>query len=194
MHYHSVELSLYEIGFSRSPLLSSASDMGFQRLEILCQLITATKNWIGAFFTISPSLFYDLSIVTFTQVAHLLIIIHKLATFESPEWDLEQARNMISFPDTVRQFKHWFELVRSSVDVDESTALDGQHLFSRTAKKFDKLLAWYDAKIAVDAMGPEISSRSDGDTALTGEQIDEYLDEAFLSSLLGDWQYQVDSL
>jgi hypothetical protein len=48
MHYHSVEIHLYEIGLSKPH--NNGTDQGFKRLELLYACLLSAKSFVEAFF------------------------------------------------------------------------------------------------------------------------------------------------
>jgi hypothetical protein len=97
MHYHSVEISLYEIGLYQSSSPQSTSNLGFQRLEILYMCLQSTKSFFEAFLVVPPTKYSEISFTAFAQLVHSLAVLHKLSLLEDPDWDSEHVRETVSF-------------------------------------------------------------------------------------------------
>ena len=108
MHYQSVEMSIYEIGFFKT---SSASH-DFTRLEVLHSCLKTVQGFFANFLSQPVSVITSLSLFTFTQLAHAVVILHKLSTFEHPDWDLEYVRATLDFGDVIGQLITWFDSVK----------------------------------------------------------------------------------
>lgn len=192
MHYHCVEMSIYEIGFFKT----SATAHDFTRLDILHSCLKSVQAFFSDFLSQPVSVVSNLSLFTFTQLANAVVILHKLCTFEHPDWDLDYMRATLDFGDVVGQVITWFE---SSKEFERYWigGLDSSDVASRTARKMRRIKAWYDQKMSqkmsVNSSVPELSSTmpdTDADEPMNGGF--EFLNGAWLEDLvsLGPWNYQ----
>lgn len=175
MHYYHAEESLYEVALSRNPVVDSFSSRDFHRLELLYACLESNKMFFDTFFTIPEYRYICFSLPTWTQVAHSIMILQLLSTFEHPDWNLVYVRETIDFMEVMDKLVERFDKV------------EGQ-IFARTSAKMASMKAHIQAAMGG---GPGLSG-DDADMARLWEPAD-FLDETWLTDVLGPMEYSLNN-
>jgi hypothetical protein len=85
MELYTTELSIYEVGLSQAPDIFSGQHN--RRIECLWGCLSAIKSWTDVFLSITPSQYVGFSALIYSNMTHCIVGIHRLSTFEHPEWD-----------------------------------------------------------------------------------------------------------
>jgi hypothetical protein len=173
MHYYHAEQYLYEISFSRSPVMVNFPSHDFHRLELLYACLQSNKLFFETFFSIPESKYTCFSFATWTQVAHSVIVLQLLSSFDHPDWNLAYVRETIDFI-TVLDYL-----------IERFNKAEGQ-IFARSAAKLATIKAHIQEKMSFEAVrpGPDSLSGEDADMGKTWEPVD-FLDETWLRDILG---------
>lgn len=185
LHYHNVEMSINEIGLARLPLVTN--NHGFQQLEILHTCLKSTKDFFELFLSLPVHHFRFLAIFTYTQMTHVLIVLYKLSTFESQDWDLAYVRETLDFGSVLDRIVGWAKNILAHAENDEVN-LDEMDVFSRTIAKVEKLKTLHKQKTASSSKAAEMSSAV---FEAGGEGIPlDFFNDAWLEEMLAPWDYQ----
>jgi hypothetical protein len=84
----------------------------FTRLDSLSSCLTALKSWFHLFFTIPLSQYLNISFPFFAQLAHSIVILHRLSTFEDQSWDLGLVKETLDIILVLKQLVTNFGLLR----------------------------------------------------------------------------------
>lgn len=190
---------MHEVAFSKSPL--SDNSQGFHRLECLYACLNATKSWFDLFLTVLPASYIEFSLSVFTQLAHCVIVLYRLSTFEHPDWDVVSARETANLLFYLEQVVKKMSSVKQAAGLDTGKG-DDIDIYSITCQKLGSIKTWWDAKLAVDRMrgphGASLQSDTIVDSAVSSQdafmRIDLNLpDDVWLRELLpGPWDYTYD--
>jgi hypothetical protein len=158
LHLNHAAITIYEtsLNFPTLQVPSVDPSPNMKRVDDLWSCFTATKAWVDTFFsheTIPISLFPQVSMTIFTQLAHCLIILCRLSTFESPSvpWDCKKVRGQL---DLGYLLKIWCE---SWDGVPEAAGLilDSDEIsvspWVYTKKKLQPIANWWEMKLAAEA-------------------------------------------
>lgn len=85
LHLYSTEVKAHEVAFLKTPPVVNSP--GFQRLDCLYACLYATKSWFDLFLSLPPDSYIGFSISIFIQMAHCIIALFRLSTFDDPIWD-----------------------------------------------------------------------------------------------------------
>jgi hypothetical protein len=192
LHYHSVEMSIFELGLSNPTPSASSYSHDFHRLETLHSCLKATQVFFEIFLSLPVDLARSLSFITFKQGAFGLVMLHKLSTFESQDWDLNYVRQTVNFGKVLDQLMDWFDKVKTA-DLLERRSSDENNIFSRGVRKLGRIKAWHEQKAESVSLDPQVSSTIvDADVALNGAPAD-FFNEAWLE-MLGPWDNQYNTM
>ena len=77
--------------------------------------------------------------------------------------------------------------------IDEGSVEGALNIFSRTARKLNRIKAWHEQKTASGSLGTEFSTTVlDADVAMSGGSIN-FFNDAWLGEMLGPWDSQYDA-
>ncbi len=191
MHYHNVEMSICEAAFFRPRF--PANGISFQRLEILHTCLKATQAFFETFLSVPVQLLRSISIFTYTQLAHALVTLHKLSTFESPDWNLDYVRGTVNLGSILDQLIRWFDDVKAH-DGFETGDLEEHDVAWRTARKLQRIKQCHEHKVALNSIGivPEASTPVlHAHIAIEDESLS-FFNEDWLQEFLTPWDYPFD--
>jgi hypothetical protein len=190
LHYHSVEVNIYELGLSMPTPLASCHGHEFQRLETLHSSLQAVNAFFDNFLALPLHLARSLSFFTYVQIAPSMVLLHKLSTFESQDWNLDYVRETLNFGNIIDQLIGWFGRVQNMERVEQSSVEETEDIFSRTLRHLSRVKALHDQKTASSLLGPEIiTTVPDADITMIGVSMD-FLNDAWLEEMLGPWESQ----
>jgi hypothetical protein len=187
LHYHSVEMSVFELGLSMPTpsTLASCNTHAFQRLETLHAGLKATRAFFDTYLDLPVYVGRCLSFFTYAQIAQSLVFLHKLSTFESPDWNLDFVHQTVNFRSILDQLIGWCERVRTAEGIEQSGAENPEDIFSRAVRKLTRVKAWHEQKTSSNSLGPEMSTTMlNPDVAMNGTSMD-FLNDAWLEEMLG---------
>ena len=189
MHYNNVDMSVCELGLAIPTSLAIGNNHDFHQLETLHTCLRAANDFFEIFLAQPAYVARRLSFFTYTQIAHTLVVMHRLSTFESKEWDLGYVRETVNFGRILDRLISWFGKVLTAEELEQSN-LDVESIFARTVRKLRLLKTWHDQKMALGSLTAGASSTVlDGDVAMNGASVD-FFNEAWLEQMLGPWDYQ----
>jgi hypothetical protein len=192
LHYHSVEMSVLELGLSMPTpsSLASCNSHAFQRLETLHAGLKLTQTFFDTYLDLPVYFARRLSFFTYAQIAQSLVFLHKLSTFESPDWNLDFVRQTVNFRSILDQLIGWFERVKTAEGVEQGSAENAEDIFSRIVRKFSRLKTWHEQKAGLNMLGPEMfTTPLNLDVDMNGISMD-FLNDAWLEEMLGPWECQ----
>lgn len=101
MHYHALELRLYEIALD-----SDSSTWGYEncpvtRLNILYSCLVSAKAFFDAFSSIQLPDFFKIPYPVYASFLHALGVLSRLLLYSDDNWDREYARSIIDFPTAI---------------------------------------------------------------------------------------------
>lgn len=98
------------------------STTSLERIDSLWACLSATKSWFTLFFCLDviPLFQYpQLAMPVFNQLAHCLIVLFRLSTFESPNWDRKRVRQELNLGETVKLMASRWEEVATAANLNE---------------------------------------------------------------------------
>ncbi len=115
------------------------------RLEFICTSLLATKNVFDVYSSVPVERLSGVCFTLWAQFNHALSNGVKLLTTEADGWDLQHARNVLTFPDILHRQVKGVEEIISRRGLVLETALDGKDVFARFLVKVHQALRWYDS-------------------------------------------------
>ncbi|KAL6232026.1 hypothetical protein BDW75DRAFT_243386 [Aspergillus navahoensis] len=143
LHHHYATLTLHESALTSSPASSIMLD--FQQLEHHYACLEAAKSWFELFLSIPPVEYIGFPFSIFAQMAHNLVILYQLSTFEDPSWDVATVRktiDVLAILDTV---------IRNMTEVAATAGLEGEpnsDVFSVVAKMYKSVQVGWEVNLA----------------------------------------------
>jgi len=186
LRLYSTELVIHEVALCKVDINSNATD--FQRLDCLYTCLHAVKNWFDIFLSIPPARYVGVSMAEFTQMAHCMIALYRLSTFEWPDWDRGLVRNYASLSMILDQLVANFAQVKATVDLDKGI-VDNIDVFSITSRTLNHIKTWWDPKVA----GESLRSDAPAMDETMGEASMDLLDDAWLQDVFGTGPYRFES-
>ena len=198
LHYHIVEIHLYEIGLSEAHS-SSYGTHALGRLEIIYSCLTALKSFFEAYVAIPIHSYYNLPLSQWTQFAYSIIVLSKLTFLQEDFWDASFTQQTVDILEILDQAAVRLEQAEKTV-TDDGMPIEENGLFSRWARKIRWVKAWYETKLPsgarlVEGSATEVQPtgypvREDDalllDELLTGGLLQD-MDDASWQHLMGDW-------
>jgi hypothetical protein len=182
MHYHSVEIHLYEIGLSKPH--NKGPDQSFQRLELLYACLLSAKSFVKAFFLIPAVSYYSISFVTWIQLSHTLTILCRLLLVNSEGWDIAHAREVVDFPAILQRLTEKF--LEAKKITEAIRAIDPE---KNTFYQYAQMMQWvklnYESILSSESLGSQQSVDFSADEAMMGDFLN--LDDDFWQDFVGDW-------
>jgi hypothetical protein len=182
MHYHSVEIHLYEIGLSEPP--HSGKNPSFRRLELLYACLLSTKSFLEAYFMIPTASYHNLSFVTWIQLSNTLAILCRLLLVNVEGWDLAHARELVDFPATLQHLIEKFKDAKKIADATRTVEEEKDTFYQYT-----QMMQWvksnYESRLSSNSMEPQQNEDLAADEAMMGHFLN--LDDAFWQDFVGGW-------
>lgn len=182
MHYHSVEIHLYEIGLSGPH--HTGNNQSFQRLELLYACLLSAKSYIQAFCQVPTTSYSSLSFVTWIQLSHTLTILCRLLLVNSEGWDVAHAREVVDFPTILQRLIEKFSEAKK---ITEATQVVDPEM--NTFYQYAQMMQWvksnYESRLYLKPLGSQQSADLWADEAMMGDFLN--LDDAFWQDFVGDW-------
>jgi hypothetical protein len=183
MHLYHVEESLYEVALSRSPALSTSTH-DFPRLEMLYACLQSNKLFLETFFAIPEYHYPSLSLASWTQTTHSLMILQLLSTFDHPDWNLNYVRDTIDFMEVMDKIIARFHKVEGEI-------------FERTAAKMASIKAHIQGQMSA----PVAKDGAGGPDLLNGQDLEmgnwepfDFTDESWFVDMLAPLDYSNPSM
>lgn len=186
LHIHHTELVVHETALSKGSTGSNSHD--FERLESLYACLHAVKNWFDIFQTCSPAVCVGLSMSIFTHLAHCIIALYRLSTFEFPDWNLGLVREIANLSLLLDRMVTKMAQVKVEAGLDRGIS-EEMDIFSATSGKLDTIKTWWDSKQAAESTGPYPNT----EVETMGEVPMDFPDDAWLQDILAAGPYGFES-
>ncbi|KAE8441496.1 hypothetical protein EG329_004884 [Mollisiaceae sp. DMI_Dod_QoI] len=193
-----VEISLLEIGLYDH---HRPDPPGIQRLRHLDQLtdcLTAARTFFDRWFQLPNSIYANLPIVAWAQVANAIVATSKIVLLDRQDWDLEHAREVADFANNL-------EKVASRVEEATHTLFkgnmgsDAKGALLRYAQRVRWVKGWYEGRVVAEQTQSQaqfqvqegglekvvLPPTGGEDAVMTGEFLD--LDDVFWQDFVGEW-------
>jgi len=182
MHYHSVEIYLYEIGLSEPP--HSSKNPSFRRLELLYACLISSKSFLEAYFMIPTASYHNLSSITWIQLSNTLAILCRLLLVNVEGWDLSHARELVDFPATLQHLIENFGEAKKIGDASRNIEEE-----KSTSYQYTQMMHWlksnYESRLDIKSMESQHIEDFAADETMMGDFLN--LDDAFWQDFVGDW-------
>jgi hypothetical protein len=188
MHY--TELCINTLALSKDTLISNTA--GYERLDCLSQCLNSIKSWFELFFAISTSEWAGISFQLFTQLAHAVVILHRISVLEDPAWDLALVRSTVDIMLILDRLTTTFRSLAE--DSGEGSNIG---VFGKMAFVFEWVKSWPRSKIFADPKGINDSnafrmqSAEETIDAAMQDMPPMMMDDVLLSEVLGSWSYDL---
>ena len=181
LHMYNTELSVHEIVLSTGPATLSAHD--FKRTESLFACLRAIRSWSELILEVPAARYVAFSISIFTQIAHCIITLYRLLTFESADWDIGLAKETVDWSALLGSIIDRMKQVKTAAGLDAGRP-ENLDVYHATAQRLHIIKEWWDAKMAAEVahLPSSTDAREEG-------YIDQ-VDDAWLKDILGMEDYQ----
>ncbi|KAE9373028.1 hypothetical protein N431DRAFT_544205 [Stipitochalara longipes BDJ] len=126
LHILNAILTIHERSLTCTPKSNSSdSSDKLQCTEYLWTCFIAVKSWFNTFFSLEAfplSCYTHISMLPLTQMAHCLVALFRLSTFESPgvPWDRQRVRQEMDFGDIVQLIVDRFDKIPQASGIEVS--------------------------------------------------------------------------
>lgn len=177
MHYHSLLTYLTETALS-IPLST--------RQATLHACLTSTHAFFSFLFSIPLVDYYKLTYVTWSQMRHILVVLYRLSSFESPDWDLSHVRNILDLSTIIQNIISQFEKIQwwSNRNGDQ-----GEGILSRFIPRLKEYKEAFERKRAI-ILGETDTPSTETSPLPMDDLMFGQLDDAFWQEILADWNWQ----
>jgi hypothetical protein len=143
-HEHNLNIPPKEASFDPSSQM--------RRVENLWTCFTAMKSWMDMFFSLDifpVSTYPYIPFSVFTQLAHAVVVLFRLSTFESPNipWDCQKVIQELNFREVLKRWKERWETVPKLAQIKENTSLEDSP-WDCGSKTLLVVLNWWDTRVA----------------------------------------------
>lgn len=191
--YHTIEIALYEVDMSDCPMcLPRVPVKVFDRtgrLEFIYTSLLATRKVLDVYSSVPVDRLSGICFTLWAQFNHALLNCFKLLKSEVDGWDLEHARNVLTFPAILHSQVKAIEEVISRRGLVLETAMDGKDVFTRFLIKLNNALRWYESshfsRIEPQTLSDQPTDPNGFLEATDGESLPPF-DDAFWQNLLDD--------
>lgn len=92
-YLHSTETTILECFISRKPLQNDRTGVShFRRIQDLQSVLYSVEHWLTLFLDMPLIYWTGISMDTFTQFTHSLVVLFRLTTLDEPGWDRAEVR------------------------------------------------------------------------------------------------------
>ncbi|KFY32522.1 hypothetical protein V493_00112 [Pseudogymnoascus sp. VKM F-4281 (FW-2241)] len=223
LNIHHTVLTLHEhcLGTCSAKAAPPDPSKTLQLAKSLCTCLDATKSWFAIFVSadILPlSSYAEMPMSFMAQMAHFIIVLYRLSTFESPgvSWDRQLVRQEVDLGVMINVLTEKWGGAPAAAGLDTSGPV--HNIWTLTNRMLGKVATWWEIKVvapaaAAEAAAADVESQrgqnltmGHGNEGLHGfgeglpiQDIDfgptnmDLLDDVWMRDLLaGDFQYQLD--
>ncbi|EXJ68069.1 uncharacterized protein A1O5_08684 [Cladophialophora psammophila CBS 110553] len=101
LHYHAIEILLYETALNDGIGLSRYGAYPFSRLSMLYACLNSTKLCFETAYTIPAFDWFDLPYAVWALLGHAIVVLSRLSLSKADGWDQEYVRKTIDFSATM---------------------------------------------------------------------------------------------
>lgn len=143
MHYHAVEVYIYEIGFSMPPTSIAHTPTTVQRADALLLLLNATQSLADLYFSLDCKPYVSVRSATSTQMYFVMMTMSKLILFDAEDWTSTGLRTSLDLCALVERVAVLFEGFSALYDVREHEKpwLQVSQRMRLVKTRFERLLA-----------------------------------------------------
>ncbi|ETS73708.1 hypothetical protein PFICI_14654 [Pestalotiopsis fici W106-1] len=152
-YLYSTELKIRESILTRLASHQATEPSGFRRLQDLDSLLTCAERWLAVWFEMPLVDWLGVTVDTFAQFTHCLIILFKLTTLSEPGWDIEEVRRRADVLEALDRSCATVERVPTAVGmVDAEPESPHRGLFFKTTYLLRSIKALILAEMTPDGV------------------------------------------
>ncbi|KUJ10553.1 uncharacterized protein LY89DRAFT_263864 [Mollisia scopiformis] len=142
MHYHSVELYLFDIGFSMPPT-NIAHGPSIQRADALLLCLKTSQLIIDLYFSVGSKPHTNFGPASTTQMYYVMMTLSKLSLFDAEDWDSSNLQTSMDLCALVERVAALMEEKSALYDVreDDKPWLQISKRMRLVKVRFERLLA-----------------------------------------------------
>lgn len=182
IHYHVIEIFLYEGAIDARDQPSENGTYPFARLHMLHECLEATRQCFTAFHSIPPSQLFDLPYTTLTFLGHAVVVLSKLSLLRTKDWDDARVQNVVDFSGTIGRL---IQKIHDAKAVAKSAAeRDGREFSPQNVPKMFRMLPDTLRKVEAvhEAMNAaQLRSSSQGPQSPSAEFVGAFTEDEFLT-------------
>lgn len=144
--------------------------------------------WFELFLTLSPMTFLGLPMSVNSQLAHCLVALSRLSSFNHPEWDLKLVRQTVNFSDIIEKVADKFTQSKIALNLNP-TNQEEPHSFFEAIRRLHSIKDWWKAKLAAEESSGQ--EKAAVDQMFAGVPMD-FSDDAWLRDMLSLDNFQFD--
>lgn len=173
LHNLNTEISIRQLSLRSShQTVPTNTNPNIQRTESLWACLDATKSWVTTFDSFPLDRYPKISLGTFGQIAHCMIVLLRLSIFESPEipWDRRRIIEELNLGKVVKDWKDRFSDMPQAAGLDLDVGNDfDESIWSLLSRRQSAILEWWDTKVAPrlasidESKGRGVEERADPD-------------------------------
>jgi len=191
LYLYSTEAKVHEIAFSDPGTDHKGLDL--LRIESLYSVLEATKKWFEIYFIFPPAHYIRFSVWVSTQLAHCIVLLYRLSTFDHPGWDRSLVRETCNLSVVINDVINNMIQVKAAAGLEYDDDLSHVKRFEVSVRLLTRINAWWQSKDNIQGHPPRVTTPVN-ETA-RGAWIDASSD-AWLNDVLmmGDFEFESDSV
>lgn len=138
MHYHFIEMSLYDPGSFKPSKHAHSGDLDLEFMETLYGCLQAMKSLLDTLFGLSTVTFSVLPISIWSHVTSCLFSVQKLSAVEHPDWDKNYAGEIINFSELLDKFLNHLQQAKEGLDLGSQDG-ESTDVFTRSVKQLEHI-------------------------------------------------------
>lgn len=161
MHYHSVEMYLYEICFSMPPTATTHTPT-LQRADILLRCLNSIRSLTDVFFSIDSKPYVNFSPAVKDQMYFAMMTLSKLSLFRADDWDMSNMQATLDLCALLDRVVEMMENASAIYDLreDDKPWLKISGRMRQVRIRFDRLLASENRSLLVSIQEGDRSANS----------------------------------
>lgn len=161
---HFTELLIYESAIDKQS--TPGSEPNFERFERYQHCLISIKAWLDTFFSTPFVLHTSMPYISYPQLFHVVVCLHRITTIQDPAWDRAAARQIIDLIPTLDKIIDTFEQLKAAAALISPDWLDDD-AYSWGVRVYQNLKSAWQAEVL--NMDRSFNARQEANVADTGQ-------------------------
>ena len=139
MHYHIIEISLYEIALNDNIVSLRYGMYPFARLNMLYACLNSIRRCFDAAYELPLSKWFDLPYTIWALLGHTILALSKMTFLNADGWEQDYVRSIVDFPVMIDTLAR--KLDEAKATADNSSPETGHSPFARDVLQLHSTLS-----------------------------------------------------
>ena len=135
---------MHEIAFSDPNTDPGGTEL--LRIESLYRVLEAIRKWFQIYLSFPPAHYVCFPLWISTQLAHGVVLLYRLSTFDHPGWDLSLVRDTCNLSVVINDVIINMTQVKSAAGLEYDDEPSRIKLFDISIRKLTRINAWWQSK------------------------------------------------